>query len=411
MVIVYFLIIKCYGLLIAIASLFNAKAAKWLNGRKNIFETIESTLNNADEKRIWFHCSSLGEFEQGKPVMEAVKNEYPEYKIVLTFFSPSGYEQKKNDAVADYVFYLPLDGPLNAKKFIELVKPKAAFFVKYEFWHFYIYYLRKQKIPCYHFSCLFRPAQIFFQFYGRFYKNILQRISHLFVQNQASLALLYKHSIPHVTVSGDTRFDRVYENSLSPKKFISIEQFIQNKKILVAGSTWGDDENLLVQLINASTDYKFIIAPHEINEHRINELISLIQKKTVRFSQINNTDFTIADVLIIDNVGMLSSLYQYATITYIGGGFGAGIHNTLEAAVFGNPLIFGPKYQKFQEAVNLVKSNGAFSISDYVQLKDCFDALNADDAVIAAINLRNKKYVESKKGATEVIMQYLRMNW
>ncbi len=410
MVIVYFLIVKCFGLLIAVASLFNVKAAKWLNGRKNIFENLESALSAKDEKRIWFHCSSLGEFEQGKPVMEAIRNEYPEYKIVLTFFSPSGYEQKKNDAVADYVFYLPLDGPLNSKRFIEIVKPTAAFFVKYEFWHFYIYYLRKLKIPCYHFSCLFRPNQIYFKFYGRFYKNILQRITHLFVQNQASLALLYKYSIPHVSVSGDTRFDRVFENSLSPKKFEAIEQFIGNKKVLVAGSTWSEDEKLLAQLINNTNDYKFIIAPHEIDEQRIKELEDLIYKKTIRYSQIEGADLSNKDVLIINNVGMLSSLYQYATVTYIGGGFGVGIHNTLEAAVFGNPILFGPKYQKFQEAVDLVKQTGAFSISDYSQLKDCFDALNADEAVIAAINLKNKKYVESKKGATDIIMQYLRMN-
>lgn len=410
MVIVYFLIVKIYGLIIAVASLFNVKAAKWLNGRKNLFENIASALADKDEKRIWFHCSSLGEFEQGKPVIEAIRNEYPDHKIVLTFFSPSGYDQKKNDAVADYVFYLPLDGPLNSKNFIEIVKPKAAFFVKYEFWHFYIYYLRKQKIPCYHFSCIFRHNQIYFKFYGRFYKNILQRITHIFVQNQASLSLLYKYSIPHVTVSGDTRFDRVYENSLSPKKFASIEQFIQNKKVLVAGSTWAEDEKLLAELINSSNDYKFIIAPHEINEQRISELEDLIVKKSIRYSQIDGADLASTDVLIINNVGMLSSLYQYATITYIGGGFGVGIHNTLEAAVFGNPIIFGPTYQKFQEAVDLIKQGGAFSIRDFAQLKDCFDALNGDEEARTAINLKNKKYVESKKGATDIIIQYLRMN-
>lgn len=410
MVVVYFLIIKTYGLLISIASLFNAKAASWRKGRVNLFSQIESALVQ-DEKRIWFHCSSLGEFEQGKPVIEAVRKEYPQYKIVLTFFSPSGYEQKKNDPIADYVFYLPLDGPINSKRFIEIVNPKAAFFVKYEFWHFYIYYLRKQKIPSYYFSCIFRPSQTFFKFYGRFSKNMLQRITHLFVQNQASLALLYRHSIPHVTVSGDTRFDRVYTNSLNAKKNSAIEKFIQNKKVLIAGSTWSDDEKLLAELINHTGDYKLIIAPHEINESKIQSLISSLKKKTVRLSQLKNEADYDADVLIVDNVGMLSSLYQYATITFIGGGFGSGIHNTLEAAVFGNPLIFGPRYQRFQEAVDLVKAGGAFSISNFTELKNCFDILNNDVAEISKINIINKKYVADKKGATEIILNYLRMNW
>jgi 3-deoxy-D-manno-octulosonic-acid transferase len=411
MVVIYLIVVKSYGLLIWLASAFNPKAGKWRKGRINLFGNIERALGTENEKRIWFHCSSLGEFEQGKPVIEAIRKDYPGYKIVLTFFSPSGYEQKKKDPVADYVFYLPLDGPLNSKKFIQLINPHAAFFVKYEFWHFYIYYLRKQKIPCYYFSCIFRPSQAFFQFYGRFYKNMLQRITHIFVQNQASLALLYKNSIPHVTVSGDTRFDRVYANSLNAKKFPEIEQFIQNKKVLVAGSTWSEDEKILTELINQSSDYKLIIAPHEINETKILQLISLLKGRTVRYSELKDNNPADADILIIDNVGMLSSLYQYATVTYIGGGFGTGIHNILEAAVFGNPLIFGPKYQKFQEAVDLVNLYGAFSISNYNELQKCFDTFNSNDENISRINAVNKKYVEDKKGATEIIMNYIRMNW
>ncbi|MEO8150024.1 MAG: glycosyltransferase N-terminal domain-containing protein [Bacteroidia bacterium] len=411
MVVIYLLIIKTYGLLIWTASAFNAKANQWRKGRIDLLKNIKQTLKNNNENRIWFHCSSLGEFEQGKPVIEAVRKEFPDHKIVLTFFSPSGYEQKKNDPLVDYVFYLPLDGPLNSKRFIDLIKPTAAFFVKYEFWHFYIYYLRQQKIPCYYFSCLFRPSQTFFQFYGRFSKNMLQRITHIFVQNQDSLVLLYKNSISNVTVSGDTRFDRVYENSLSTKKFPDVEQFIQNKKVLVAGSTWQADERILSELINQTGDYKFIIVPHQINNVKIQSLISSIKKKSIRYSQLKTENANDADVLIIDNVGMLSSLYQYATITYIGGGFGAGIHNTLEAAVFGKPLIFGPRYQQFQEAIDLIKSNGAFSISDFSGLNYHFDALNKDQDEFAKINSINRKYVEDKRGATEVIMNYIRMNW
>ena len=275
MVVIYLFVVKAYGLIIWLASAFNTKANSWRKGRVNLLSNIEHTLSSEKEKRIWFHCSSLGEFEQGKPVIEAIRKDYHAFKIVLTFFSHSCYKQKKKDPVTYYVFYLPLDGPLSAKKFIQLVKPHAVFFVKYEFWHFYIYYLRQQKIPCYYFSCIFRPSQAFFQFYGRFYKNMLQRITHLFVQNQDSLVLLYKNSIPHVTVTGDTRFDRVYANSLNAKKYPEIEQFIQNKKVLVAGSTWTEDEKILAELINHSSDYKFIIVPHEIKEAKIQHFISL----------------------------------------------------------------------------------------------------------------------------------------
>ncbi len=376
-----------------------------------MLNNIESALTDKNEKRIWFHCSSLGEFEQGKPLLTAVKNNYPDKKIVLTFFSPSGYEQQKHNPLADYVFYLPLDGPFNSKKFIELVNPFAVFFVKYEFWHFYVYYLKKKKIPCYYFSCVFRPSQIYFMFYGRFFKNILQRITHIFVQDQSSLALLYNHSIPHVTVSGDTRFDTVYENFLQRKNFPEIEHFIKNNKVLVAGSTWAEDEKVLSQLINVTQGYKWIIVPHEINYSKMEHFSSMLSKKTIRYSQITKTTIIDAEVLIIDSIGMLSSLYQYATITYIGGGFGAGIHNTLEAAVFGSPIIFGPRYHKFREATELVHLNCAFPVSNFVQLKNSFEDLNNNPEKVSNINSKSNAYVESKKGATAVIMNYVHLNW
>jgi 3-deoxy-D-manno-octulosonic-acid transferase len=407
MVVIYFLVIKIYGFSIWMASFFNKKAATWIEGRKNLFEHISQTLHNENAQRLWFHCASLGEFEQGKPVIEAVKIAYPQFKIVLTFFSPSGYALKKNDPIADYVFYLPLDGPQNAQKFIDIVKPHAAFFVKYEFWHFYIKRLRDKKINCYYFSCNFRPTQTFFQFYGRFYKNMLQRITHIFVQNQTSLALLYKHSIPHVTVSGDTRFDRVFANSQQKKSVPIIAQFADNQKLFVAGSTWPADIKMLAHIQHLPV--KFIIAPHEITDEHIHQIESLFTDKVVRFSKWNN-DVDVK-VLIIDNMGMLSSLYAYAHITYIGGGFGAGIHNILEAAVYGCPIIIGPNYQKFNEAKALVHNNGAFVIQKADDLHAITNTLLSDSDMHQSIMHKNQQYVLQNKGATEIIMHYLQMNW
>ncbi|HQV01273.1 MAG TPA: glycosyltransferase N-terminal domain-containing protein, partial [Bacteroidia bacterium] len=309
---------------------------------------------------------------------------------------------------ADFVFYLPLDGPQNASTFIDLVKPHAAFFVKYEFWHFYISNLRNRKINCYYFSCVFRPTQTFFQFYGRFHKNMLQRITHIFVQNQASLALLYKHSIPHVTVSGDTRFDRVYANSLQRKSLPIVESFSASQQVFIAGSTWPVDVKLLAAIQNMPV--KLIIAPHEITEAHLLQIENAFTKKVVRYSKWQNTD-TDAQVLIIDNMGMLSSLYAYGYVAYIGGGFGAGIHNTLEAAVYGCPIIIGPKYQKFVEAKELVQNKGAFVVTNETDLKNILQQLIANTILHQSIVQKNKNYIVQKKGATEIIMHYLQMNW
>lgn len=408
---IYLAVVKIYGTGILAASFFNEKAKLWVQGRKNIFQTIRNSFSDKKEKRIWFHCASLGEFEQGKPIIESVKKNYPEFKIVVSFFSPSGYEVRKNDSIADYVFYLPLDGPNHAKNFLDLIQPSMVFFVKYDFWHFYIKELKKRKIPFYFISANFRPSQVFFQWYGKFFYKMLRRVTHLFVQNQHSLELLYRHSIPQVTVSGDTRFDRVYENGLNVKSFPEIEKFCNGKKIFVAGSTWAADEKVMTELINQSPEnFKFIIAPHEIKDERINNFIKSVFKKSIRYSELTKSGMTDAQVLIIDNVGMLSSLYRYADVAYIGGAFGKGLHNVLEAVVFGKPVFFGPHYQKFPEAGELIKNKTAFSISSATDLKNKIEELLSVPGESEKIKAASKIYIEKNKGAANIIMNYLKMN-
>jgi 3-deoxy-D-manno-octulosonic-acid transferase len=405
----YWLGIKVYHGAIFIASLFNEKAKRWIQGR-NDQRSEWNALKNIDEKRILFHCASLGEFEQGRPVLEALRKEYPKHKIVLTFFSPSGYEIRKNTDLADYVFYLPLDGPNSSRRFIRAVKPDMVFFVKYEFWYFYGRYLAHKKIPFYCISAIFRPGQIYFKFYGLFFKKMLLRFTHIFVQDQASLQILYKHSIARVTVTGDTRFDRVADTALQSDSITQVEQFCSNKKVFVAGSTWPEDHKLIVELINSDThDFRFVIAPHEIKMEAIAELKSNLTKESILFSDWKAG--TTAKVMIIDNIGMLSKLYKYATFSYVGGGFGVGIHNILETAVFGTPVFIGPNYQKFLEAVELVKAGGAIEIKSAQELQQELKNLLGNETELAKINAKNKSYVNERKGATQLVMNYLSMNF
>jgi 3-deoxy-D-manno-octulosonic-acid transferase len=412
MEIIYIVVIKVYRAGIFLFSFFNEKARKWIDGRKNIFLRLAQTLSDRNEKRIWFHCASLGEFEQGKPIIEAIKKGYPQNKILLTFFSPSGYEIKKNDPICDYIFYLPLDGAINAKKFIDIVKPSMVFFIKYEFWHFYIKELKKRKIPLYFISARFSEGQIFFRWYGKFFDKMLRRITHLFVQDQHSLELLYGHSISQVTVSGDTRFDRVYQGSMETKSFPEIEKFCKGKKIFIAGSTWQADENIVAGLIeSAEDDFKFIIAPHEIKEDRIADLMNKFSQKSIRYSELIKLNQTDARVLIIDNVGMLSSLYKYGNAAYIGGAFNKGLHNILEAIVFGLPVFFGSGYKKFPEAIELVKSKSAFSIYSGSDLMNKMKELFSSEEKLENIRKANKNYIIKNKGATNVVMNYLKMNF
>lgn len=401
---IYNIGIAFYDILLKFAAFFNQKAKLFTSGRENIFKKIAQKINPND-RPIWFHFASLGEFEQGRPVLEAIKIEQPQQKIIVTFFSPSGYEIRKNYALAD-VFYLPLDTASNAKKFIDLVNPKQAIFTKYEFWYHYFKTLNDRKIPLYLISGIFRPNQAFFKWYGGFYRNILKNVSHFFVQNNDSITLLNSIGITAVSLSGDTRFDSVYENAKNPKKIELIEKFCGNSNVFIAGSTWLPDEKLLVSLIEKYPDWKVIIAPHEVDEQHINEIEKLFPTAT-KFSSFN-TQYAIrnTNILIIDNIGMLSSLYQYAKVAYIGGGFGAGIHNTLEAAAFGLPVIFGPKYDKFQEAKDLIAIGAAKSIENEKELLKAFEHFKVNE--IAAADA--KRYVEEKKGATEMIINKLKAN-
>jgi len=409
MLLLYIIGIRVYTLLIRIFSLFNPKAKLFINGRKNVYTQIVQKINPA-EKHVWFHFASLGEFEQGRPVLEKLKTLYPAKKIVVTFFSPSGYEIRKNYALAD-VFYLPIDTAANAKRFIASINPEMAIFTKYEFWHFYFKELKDQGIPLYVISGIFRESQAFFKWYGGFYRNILKSVTYFFVQNEESKNLLKLIGLNHVTINGDTRFDRVYENAQSPKQLNLIESFIDNSPALICGSTWPDDEKTLSVLPEKYPNWKFIIAPHEIHESHIESIEKQFPVGSVRFSvlssqleangsQISNPAY---QILIIDNIGMLSSLYQYGKVAYIGGGFGTGIHNTLEAAAFGLPVIFGPKYDKFQEAKDLIALGAAKSISSVQALITAFDdfAENKNAADEA------KKYVSDKKGATDQIISMI----
>lgn len=403
--------IDFYGLIIRFVALFNQKANLFVQGRKNIFQSISNKINQK-EKHIWFHFASLGEFEQGRPVLEKLKNNHPDKKVIITFFSPSGYEIRKNYALAKGIFYLPLDTKSNAKMFIEAINPEMAIFTKYEYWYHYFSELHHRNIPLYIISGIFRENQVFFKPYGGLYRKILSFVSHFFVQNQESVDLLKTIGFENTSLSGDTRFDRVYENALTAKKLTEIEQFCDEKPTLIAGSTWQEDEKLLSALPEKYSDWKFIIAPHEIDENHIQSIEKLFSN-SIRFSVLSS-EFVLqklhssnlkSNVLIIDNIGMLSSLYQYGKMAYIGGGFGAGIHNTLEAAAFGLPVIFGPKYNKFQEAKDLIKIGAAQSISSMEEMQNAFEYFKENtEATVAA-----KVYVAHKKGATDLILKEINL--
>lgn len=389
-----------YRILLMVVSPFNMKAKLFLNGRKNIFETIKNRINPAD-RPVWFHFASLGEFEQGRPVLEELKKKYPYKKVIVTFFSPSGYEIRKSYVMADGIFYLPLDTRKNAAEFIRLTNPEIAIFTKYEFWHHYFKTLHDQQIPLIIISGIFRPDQAFFKWYGNFYRNILGFVTHFFVQNVQSMELLQGINLNNVSLSGDTRFDRVAENAQKPVSLPLIEAFCGNSPVFIAGSTWPQDEHLLTALFPLFPDWKFIIAPHEINAAHLQELAKLAPQ-AVNYTDLKSGDKN-SQVMIINNIGILSSVYRYGKIAYIGGGFGTGIHNTLEAAAFGLPVIFGPKYDKFQEAKDLLALHAAITISSEEELSAAFTRLQKDEHPGPTA----KKYVQNKTGSTAQILKYL----
>ncbi|MBT3208866.1 MAG: 3-deoxy-D-manno-octulosonic acid transferase [Bacteroidetes bacterium] len=400
--------IRIYYALIFFASVFgNSKAKLWIDGRKYIFAKLKSAINTSEEI-IWFHVASLGEFEQALPLIEEVKSQFKNCKILLTFFSPSGFEIKKNYRGADYIFYLPLDTKSNARKFVEIVNPKFVIFVKYEFWYHYLNCLKNRKIPTYVVSAIFRKNQRFFKWYAGFFKKTLNSFNHIFVQNEISKNLLSSININQVSIAGDTRFDRVAKISEQSKKITLVEKFKQNSQIIIGGSSWQKEEEILINFINqAETESKFIIAPHEIKKENIDRIFNSIKPKTIKFSEAGPETINQFEVLIIDNIGMLSSLYKYCEIAFIGGGFGVGIHNILEAATFGLPVIFGPNYSKFQEANELIQLKGAFPISNFEEFNGTVKNLIADKSMLEKTSRISSAYVESKIGATKIIIDFL----
>lgn len=398
--------IACYKQLVAMAGHFNTKAQKLTQGQADVFEALQQHLS-PEGRYTWIHASSLGEFEQGRPLIEALRRANPQHRILLTFFSPSGYEVRKNYSEVDYVCYLPFDLPDNARRFIEIVKPAEAIFVKYEFWSNYLHELKRRNIPTYIISAIFRPSQLFFRSYGGFFREMLGCFTHLFVQDDASRTLLASIGIDHVTVAGDTRFDRVIDIRNQAKDYPLIETFCDNHFTLVAGSSWPEDEALIIPYFNKRPEQKLIIAPHEIDEKHLEQIESRLSRPSLRYSQASADNIRQADCLIIDTFGMLSSIYRYGSMAYIGGGFGAGIHNILEAAVYGIPVVFGPNFKKFREAHNLLAAGGAFTITQYAQLEQLIDNLIAHPDQLASISRIAGDYIALQAGATDIIYRAL----
>ena len=405
MKVLYTIGIWFYGLGIRVAALFNEKARQWVRGRKGLFAELERTFAGKSDP-VWIHCASLGEYEQAKPLIEKIKQEQPETKILTTFFSPSGYVQAVKKPLADYNFYLPLDLPDNAKKFLDIVQPASAIFVKYEFWYNFMQQLHQKAIPFYYISAIFRENQHFFKPSGRWFAKQLQQASHFFVQTEKSKELLDGIGIKQVTVCGDTRFDRVKAIAAQVQPFDFMETFRGDKKVIVAGSTWGPDEQLLAQLLQHFPDYKLVVAPHEIN--RTPEVKQTFAAyKTALYSSKEENDLANCQVLIIDTIGILSRLYQYSTVSYIGGAFKTGLHNILEAAVYGKPLFFGPHYDHFNEAVNLVAQKGAFSVNSSDEMKDIMTKFEQKPEYYTQTCNICQEYVAQNSGAVDIIYKQI----
>ncbi|MBK9479233.1 MAG: 3-deoxy-D-manno-octulosonic acid transferase [Bacteroidetes bacterium] len=414
---VYTLFIYAYIFSIRVAALVNAKAKLWVVGRKNSFNLLSQKIlefRKAEQQAsiIWFHCASLGEFEQGRPLLEKMKEAYPNEKILLTFFSPSGYEVRKNYPFADLVFYLPSDTLANARRFVQIVQPKKVIFVKYEFWLNYLFVLHQNKVATYFISVIFRPEQYFFKTYGKWALKQLQQVTHFFVQNESSMQLLKSNGINQCTQVGDTRFDRVIKVAAENKNIPLLAEFCENSLLLVAGSSWPEDEAMLAEALkvayNAKLNLKLILAPHEVTESHLAHIENLFSiSKHRRYSTLSLTNLSGVDVLIIDSVGLLSSLYRYASICFIGGGFGKGIHNCLEAAVYSKPIIFGPKFNKFDEAKELVNRGGASVVNDKFELSNAILDLCLNEQKRHTQGNVCSRFVSENQGAVIKIMKAL----
>ncbi|NCE71964.1 3-deoxy-D-manno-octulosonic acid transferase [Odoribacter sp. Z80] len=398
--------IRAYHLAVRLAAPFHEKAALLCKGRKATRLRLRD-FQRGKERLVWFHAASLGEFEQGRPVMEKLREMEPDTKILLTFFSPSGYEVRKNYTGADYIYYLPADTRKNARRFLATVRPDAAIFIKYEFWYHFLHELHQRQIPTYLISAIFRPGQPFFKRWGSLHRKMLGFFDCLYVQDEASVRLLNSVGITRSKQTGDTRFDRVKQIASSARNIEAVERFCAGRPAVVCGSTWPPDETILTEYINRYTGaYKWILVPHEIGENHIKSLMAKCRKKITRYSQ-PEIPLEDCEVLVIDCIGLLSSIYRYAKIAYIGGGFGVGIHNTLEAAVYGIPVIFGPNHQKFNEAVSLLREGGAFAIHNGTELGEVLDRLLTTPAIAEAAGRQALAYVDSQLGATDIISKKL----
>ena len=401
----YNISIALYARLVALVGRWNEKARLWHQGRKNIFERMQQSIKPED-KVVWIHVASLGEFEQGRPIIEQIRKQNLDYKILVTFFSPSGYEIRKNYNGADYIFYLPADTPGNVKRFLDIAHPEVAIFVKYEFWLNYLYELKRRKVRTFVISAIFRRNSTFFKWYGSNWRKALDSFEQMFVQNEESRDLLRHIGYDNVIVAGDTRFDRVAAIAKAAKPVDIVARFKGDSRLFVAGSTWGPDEDILLPLINENADIKFVIAPHEMDEARINRILSDVKYGAVRYTQCDTqTDFSHTQVLVLDTIGILSSVYGYASWSYIGGGFGVGIHNTLEAATFGLPIAFGPKYEKFKEARDMVTLGAATKVENAKELKIWFAPLRDDADYLAQTSAIAKNYTSKNQGATSLFMK------
>jgi 3-deoxy-D-manno-octulosonic-acid transferase len=407
----YTLLIHLYALMVELLAPFHKKARMMRFGQWKTNRILRQKIDRS-ARYIWFHASSLGEFEQGRPMMEQIKACHPQYKILLTFFSPSGYEVRKHYAAADVVCYLPFDTLYKVKKFLRLANPCMAIFIKYEFWGNYLTELKKRHVSTYIISAIFRPGQPFFKWYGRPYLKALRSFSHLFVQDKASLQLLARYGLNNVTVEGDTRFDRVLDIRRQAKPIPLVEQFVKNKNAgkqftLVAGSSWPQDEDLIIPYFNEHPEIKLIIAPHEIDKAHLQNIQAKLKRPSARLSDAAATDLSGQDCLIIDSFGLLSSIYRYADVAYVGGGFGKGIHNILEAAVYGVPVLFGPKYRKFKEAADMIAAGGGFSVPNEAAFRQKTDQLLTRPPLLQAAGQAAGAFVQNNAGATANILAQL----
>lgn len=406
MTFIYHLGISLFKLGVTISALFNSKTKLLSEGQKMWAERLR-TATNGRTGYIWIHAASLGEFEQGRPLIEYLKKKNPETKILVTFFSPSGYEVRKDYDMADVVCYLPFDTAKNANLFVDIIKPSVAIFVKYEFWYNYLKALKTAGIPTYSVSAIFRSNQLFFKSYGGWYRKMLANFNYIFVQDNASAELLKSIGVTNCEVAGDTRFDRVRASLDEVPELDIVASFCGDSQVLVVGSSWPKDEDLLCQYINATPNLKVIIAPHEVHVAHIDSIVDKLSTTVIRYTEATATNVFDKQVLIVNTIGVLSAIYRYATITYIGGGFGVGIHNILEAATFGKPVVFGPNHKKFKEAVDLVEKGGAVVISNYSDLKLVLDKMTSDSNYVIDTGAKSLNYVSQNLGATKLIMSHI----